>query len=81
MVTITTTPCASTFQLLGKTLHAWNCIDCGGSGVVATRSESRSVVIGPGWYDSMGHEMTREMRHDVAMLAACLGSKTWPPEA
>ena len=35
--------------------------------------------IGPGWFSDA--PMERELRGNVAMLAACLGSKNWPPKA
>ena len=41
-------------------------------------SIGRSVSIGPGWFSDA--PMERNTRHDVAMLAAALGSKQWPPE-
>ena len=74
----TSKPC-ETCNGTGHRDYRWKCRQCDGTG--ATTDVRREVVIGPGWFDPMGHEMTREMRHDVAMLAACLGSKTWPPEA
>ena len=78
MILITRTPCLRRHTRLGTVMHAWNCQDCGGTGTVATRTEVKAVEIGPGWCGDT-YRLSYEMRHDVAMLASALGSRTWPP--
>ena len=69
----------STCPKLGR-WHRAHCTWCKGSGVAEVTTELKAIEIGPGWFDSAGHQLSYEMRHDVAMLASALGSRAWPPE-
>lgn len=62
----------------GRRDYRWRCRKCVGTGKAV--SGRRGVSIGLGWFDA-SVALSYEQRHDVAMLAACLGSPVWPPEA
>lgn len=87
MITITRTACVwcegtghrkhprdKTYRNRRKT-----CSKCHGSRCTEQLTSCASVTIGPGWFSDA--PMDRERRADVAMLAACLAAKQWPPEA
>ena len=50
------------------------CAACRGAG------RRRTVEIGPGTVSGPVDDLSREQRHDISMLAACLGAREWPPE-
>ena len=57
----------------------YRCSRCGGDGYIEQRTTVASVDVGQGWFSNVA--MEPEQRHDVAMLAAALGSPDWPPRS
>ena len=73
------------------------CSQCVGTRYTEEFTSTASVTIGPGWFSNvrlsddpraqlgtpanLADPLRTAHRHDVVMLAACLGASEWPPRA